>query len=76
MSENALIDDDLFDQIHETMLIRVTDKFPNIRIQAALAMARLQEPQNADCPTMKGTQLRCPNRFAPYGRTRTRAVNF
>ncbi|XP_061100409.1 condensin complex subunit 3 isoform X1 [Conger conger] len=53
LAENAQIDDDLFEQIHETMLVRVTDKFPNVRIQAALAMARLQEPQNPDCPTMK-----------------------
>ncbi|KAG5849472.1 hypothetical protein ANANG_G00110820 [Anguilla anguilla] len=52
MAENAQIDDDLFDRIHETMLVRVTDKFPNVRIQAALAMARLQEPQNPDCPTI------------------------
>ncbi|XP_048851704.1 condensin complex subunit 3 isoform X2 [Brienomyrus brachyistius] len=53
MAENAQIDDDLFDRIHEAMLIRVTDKFPNVRIQAALAMARLQEPQNDECPTIK-----------------------
>ncbi|MFT7807528.1 condensin complex subunit 3-like [Arapaima gigas] len=53
MSENAQIDDDLFDRIHETMLIRVTDKFPNVRIQATLAMARLQDPQNEECPTIK-----------------------
>ncbi|XP_062386691.1 condensin complex subunit 3 isoform X2 [Sardina pilchardus] len=65
MSENALIDDDLFDRIHETMLIRVTDKFPNIRIQAALAMARLQEPQNPDCPTMKAYMLILENDSNP-----------
>ncbi|XP_023654969.2 condensin complex subunit 3 isoform X1 [Paramormyrops kingsleyae] len=53
MAENAQIDDDLFDRIHEAMLIRVTDKFPNVRIQAALAMARLQEPENEECPTIK-----------------------
>lgn len=69
MSENALIDDDLFDRIHETMLIRVTDKFPNIRIQAALAMARLQEPQNPDCPTMKGTKPKHLDRFEFRGGT-------
>lgn len=65
MSENALIDDDLFDRIHETMLIRVTDKFPNIRIQAALAMARLQEPQNSECPTMKAYMLILENDSNP-----------
>ncbi len=55
LSENAQIDDDLCDRIHEAMLVRVTDKYPNVRIQAALAMARLQDPSNSDCPTIKGT---------------------
>uniref|UniRef100_A0A8C6K7K4 Non-SMC condensin I complex, subunit G n=1 Tax=Nothobranchius furzeri TaxID=105023 RepID=A0A8C6K7K4_NOTFU len=52
MAENAQIDDDLFDRIHQAMLVRVTDKFPNVRIQAALAMARLQQPSDPDCPTI------------------------
>ncbi|KAJ8339794.1 hypothetical protein SKAU_G00344270 [Synaphobranchus kaupii] len=65
MAENAQIDDDLFDRIHETMLIRVTDKFPNVRIQAALAMARLQEPQNPDCPTIKAYILILENDSNP-----------
>lgn len=54
MAENAQIDDDLFDRIHQAMLVRVTDKFPNVRIQAALAMTRLQQPQDPDCPTING----------------------
>lgn len=54
MAENAQIDDDLFDRIHQAMLIRVTDKFPNVRIQAALAMTRLQQPKDPDCPTING----------------------
>uniref|UniRef100_A0A8C1NDS2 Non-SMC condensin I complex, subunit G n=1 Tax=Cyprinus carpio TaxID=7962 RepID=A0A8C1NDS2_CYPCA len=58
LSENAQIDDGLCDRIHEAMLIRVTDKYPNVRIQAALAMARLQDPSNSDCPTIKGTRNR------------------
>ncbi|KAJ8399327.1 hypothetical protein AAFF_G00413650 [Aldrovandia affinis] len=65
MAENAQIDDDLFDRIHETMLTRVTDKFPNVRIQAALAMARLQEPQNLDCPTIKAYILILENDSNP-----------
>uniref|UniRef100_A0A8C2BSF7 Non-SMC condensin I complex, subunit G n=1 Tax=Cyprinus carpio TaxID=7962 RepID=A0A8C2BSF7_CYPCA len=48
LSENAQIDDDLWDRIHEAMLIRVTDKYPNVRIQAALAMSRLQDPSRSD----------------------------
>lgn len=54
MAENAQIDDDLFDRIHQAMLVRVNDKFPNVRIQAALAMTRLQQPQEPDCPTISG----------------------
>ncbi|KAM9819142.1 condensin complex subunit 3 [Syngnathus typhle] len=52
MAESAQIDDDLFDRIHQAMLVRVTDKFPNVRIQAALAMTRLQQPTDPDCPTL------------------------
>uniref|UniRef100_A0A672M1Q9 Clathrin/coatomer adaptor adaptin-like N-terminal domain-containing protein n=1 Tax=Sinocyclocheilus grahami TaxID=75366 RepID=A0A672M1Q9_SINGR len=48
LSENAQIDDDLCDRIHEAMLIRVTDKYPNVRIQAALAMSRIQDPSKSD----------------------------
>lgn len=57
MAEDAQIDDDLFDRIHQAMLVRVTDKFPNVRIQAALAMTRLQQPKDPDCPTMNGLFL-------------------
>ncbi|XP_071779296.1 condensin complex subunit 3 [Centroberyx gerrardi] len=57
MAENAQIDDDLFDRIHQAMLVRVTDKFPNVRIQAALAMTRLQQPKEPDCPTINAYLL-------------------
>ncbi|XP_037114328.1 condensin complex subunit 3 isoform X1 [Syngnathus acus] len=57
MAENAQIDDDLFDRIHQAMLVRVTDKFPNVRIQAALAMTRLQQPTDPDCPTLNAYML-------------------
>lgn len=57
MAENAQIDDDLFDRIHQAMLVRVTDKFPNVRIQAALAMTRLQQPRDPDCPTINAYML-------------------
>ncbi|XP_069833553.1 condensin complex subunit 3 [Dendropsophus ebraccatus] len=50
LPENALIDDDLFDKIHDAMLIRITDRVPNVRIQAVLALARLQDPSDVDCP--------------------------
>lgn len=50
LPENALIDDDLFDKINDAMLIRVTDRIPNVRIQAVLALARLQDPSDVNCP--------------------------
>uniref|UniRef100_H3BDF7 Non-SMC condensin I complex subunit G n=1 Tax=Latimeria chalumnae TaxID=7897 RepID=H3BDF7_LATCH len=52
MPENAQIDDELFDRIYEALLIRLTDRFPNVRIQAVLAMARLQDPQDDKCPVV------------------------
>ncbi|XP_027498740.1 condensin complex subunit 3 [Corapipo altera] len=52
MPENAQIDDDLFDKINEAMLIRLKDKFSNVRIQAVLALARLQDPKDEDCPVV------------------------
>ncbi|KAM8939534.1 condensin complex subunit 3 [Pelodytes ibericus] len=50
LPENAQIDDDLFDKIHDAMLIRLKDRVPNVRIQAVLALARLQEPTDQSCP--------------------------
>ncbi|NXO47209.1 CND3 protein, partial [Aramus guarauna] len=52
MPENAQIDDDLFDKINEAMLIRLKDKFSNVRIQAVLALSRLQDPKDEDCPVI------------------------
>ncbi|XP_004707906.2 condensin complex subunit 3 [Echinops telfairi] len=52
MPENAQIDDDLFDKINEAMLVRLKDKIPNVRIQAVLALSRLQDPKNEDCPVV------------------------
>uniref|UniRef100_A0A673JMZ7 Uncharacterized protein n=1 Tax=Sinocyclocheilus rhinocerous TaxID=307959 RepID=A0A673JMZ7_9TELE len=71
LSENAQIDNDLCDRIHKAMLIRATDKYPNVRIQAALAMARLQDPSNSDCPTIKAYVLLLENDSNPE---RTRDV--
>ncbi|TSN95635.1 Condensin complex subunit 3 [Bagarius yarrelli] len=65
LSENAQIDDGLCERIHDAMLIRVTDKYPNVRIQAALAMARLQDPENPECPTVKAYMLLLENDSNP-----------
>ncbi|XP_060773114.1 condensin complex subunit 3 isoform X2 [Neoarius graeffei] len=65
LSENAQIDDELCEQIHKAMLIRVTDKYPNVRIQAVLAMARLQDPESPDCPTVNAYMLLLENDSNP-----------
>ncbi|RMC14287.1 hypothetical protein DUI87_09380 [Hirundo rustica rustica] len=52
MPDNAEIDDDLFDKINEAMLIRLKDKFPSVRIQAVLALSRLQDPKDENCPVV------------------------
>ncbi|XP_002709416.1 condensin complex subunit 3 [Oryctolagus cuniculus] len=52
MPENAQIDDHLFDKINEAMLIRLKDKIPNVRIQAVLALSRLQDPKDDECPVI------------------------
>ncbi|NXN15133.1 CND3 protein, partial [Indicator maculatus] len=52
MPENAQIDDDLFDKINEAMMIRLKDKFSNVRIQAVLALSRLQDPTDRSCPVV------------------------
>uniref|UniRef100_A0A670J415 Non-SMC condensin I complex subunit G n=1 Tax=Podarcis muralis TaxID=64176 RepID=A0A670J415_PODMU len=52
LPENAQIEDELFDQISSAMLLRVKDKVPNVRIQAVLALSRLQDPKDSDCPVV------------------------
>ena len=52
MDEHVSIDEDLFDRIYDCMLIRLRDKFPTIRTQAVLALYRLQEPTDEECPVI------------------------
>ena len=52
MGNDATIDDDLADRIYDCMLVRVSDKFPIVRKQAVAALARLQDPQDAECPVI------------------------
>ncbi|KAG1674342.1 Condensin complex subunit 3 [Nymphon striatum] len=49
MTENAQIDDDLYNVIFDNILERLSDKVPAIRVQAVFAMSRLQDPSNKDC---------------------------
>ncbi|XP_055986317.1 condensin complex subunit 3 [Sorex fumeus] len=65
MPENAQIDDDLFDKINEAMLIRLKDKIPNVRIQAVLALSRLQDPKDDDCPVANAYAALIENDFNP-----------
>ncbi|KAG7157088.1 Condensin complex subunit 3-like, partial [Homarus americanus] len=53
MGEEAVIDDDLYNNIYDTMLHRLQDKVPLVRVQAVLALARLQDPRNKECPVIK-----------------------
>lgn len=49
LSEDAQIDDDLYNLIYETLLERLYDKVPAVRVQAVRALARLQDPTNDQC---------------------------
>lgn len=66
MGEDALIDDELYDKIYESMLIRLRDKFAVVRAHAVLALARLQNPADRDCPIIKAYlfMLGCDQNFA------------
>nr|XP_033804584.1 condensin complex subunit 3 isoform X2 [Geotrypetes seraphini] len=65
LPENAQIDDDLFDKIHNAMLLRLKDKVPNVRIQAVLALARLQDPKDKNCPVINAYLLLLENDSSP-----------
>ena len=56
MGDDAQLDDTLYDKIYECMLQRLRDKFPVVRVQAVLAMGRLQDPTDKDCPVINGRQ--------------------
>ncbi|XP_045585282.2 condensin complex subunit 3 isoform X1 [Procambarus clarkii] len=53
MGEEAVIDDELYNNIYDTMLHRLQDKVPLVRVQAVLALGRLQDPRNKECPVIK-----------------------
>ncbi|XP_070613491.1 condensin complex subunit 3 isoform X2 [Erythrolamprus reginae] len=52
LPENAQIEDELFDQINTAIQFRARDKVPNVRIQAVLALSRLQDPKDNQCPVV------------------------
>ncbi|OXU30311.1 hypothetical protein TSAR_015427 [Trichomalopsis sarcophagae] len=52
MGDNASIDDELCNRILQCMTDRILDKSPKVRAQAAIALHRLQEPNNKECPVI------------------------
>lgn len=57
LGEDAQIDDELYNRIYQSMLQRLKDKCPMVRIQAVTALARLQDPEDAECPVITGLVL-------------------
>jgi len=54
LGDDAAIDDALYDEIYAAMQIRLRDKFPVVRLYAVLALARLQDPSDPNCPIIAG----------------------
>lgn len=52
LGDEASIDETLSDHIYQCMMIRMRDKFPAIRIQAVMALIRLQDPTDEECPVI------------------------
>lgn len=53
MGDNAFIDDNLCDKITISMMDRLLDKSPKVRAQAVLALQRLQDPSDDQCPVIR-----------------------
>jgi condensin complex subunit 3 len=52
MDDEASIDDDIAEDILNSMLKRLKDKIPAIRVQAVYALTRLQDPTDENCHVM------------------------
>lgn len=53
MDGDAELDEELLDAMISTLSPRLRDKFPNVRMWAVKALARLQDPENPNCPLTK-----------------------
>ena len=53
LSETASINAELFEKIYDTMLERIQDRIASVRVQAVVALQRLQDPTNKECPVIK-----------------------
>lgn len=54
MGEEAVIEDEFYNSIYDTMLHRLQDKVAVVRVQAVMAVVRLQDPRNKECPVIRG----------------------
>lgn len=54
MEDDAELDEDVFQDITDVMLARLNDKLPAVRCQAVLALSRLQDPEDTECPVRVG----------------------
>ena len=57
LGEEAEIDDELYEKIHDNMIERLKDKVAEIRAQAVHALQRLQDPRDDQCPIIKVSVL-------------------
>ena len=57
LGEEAEIDDELYEKIHDNMIERLKDKVAEIRAQAVHALQRLQDPRDDQCPIIKVSLL-------------------
>jgi condensin complex subunit 3 len=54
LGDDAAIDDELYESVYTSMQCRLRDKFPIVRVHAVLALARLQDPSDPECPIVAG----------------------
>ncbi|XP_076622224.1 condensin complex subunit 3-like isoform X2 [Colletes latitarsis] len=53
MGDQAFLDDTLCDKITVSMMDRLLDKSPKVRVQAIFALYRLQDPMDDQCPIIE-----------------------
>lgn len=53
MNTDSSIDDELFENLTESLLVCLKDKVSTIRVEAVFALFRLQDPANKECPVTK-----------------------
>ncbi|XP_043255014.1 condensin complex subunit 3-like [Colletes gigas] len=53
MGDQAFLDDNLCDKITVSMMDRLLDKSPKVRVQTIFALYRLQDPMDGQCPIIE-----------------------